>query len=152
MEPVAPREVDHWMDSKVYLSPGLIMAPHISDGLFPLSSGIADIPEMMRPAAAPAPCALLSYGKRKSPPAFASAALTASRFTLQFPGQKRRNPWAKFPPSFDKRKSPSRSCFLGECPQLLHRLGKGLTLQFNLPGLFLHNRGHLPGVRLRGWD
>lgn len=48
------------MDSKVYLSPGLIMALHISDGVFPLSSGIADIPEMMRAAAAPAPCILLS--------------------------------------------------------------------------------------------
>lgn len=124
------------MDSKVYLSPGLIMALHISDGLFPLSSGIADIPEMMRAAAAPAPCILLSYGRRKSAAAFASAALTASRSTLQFSGQKRGNSWAKFPPSFDKRKNPSWSCFLNECPQLLYRLGKGLTLQFNLPGLF----------------
>lgn len=43
------------MDSKVYLSPGLIMALHISDGLFPLTSGIADIPEMMHPTAAPHP-------------------------------------------------------------------------------------------------
>lgn len=33
------------MDSKVYLSPGLIMALHISDGLFPVPSGIADIPQ-----------------------------------------------------------------------------------------------------------
>lgn len=120
------------MDSKVYLSPGLIMALHISDGLFPLSSGIADIPEMMRAAAAPAPCILLSYGKRKSPPTFASASLS----TLRFSSQKRGNPWAKFPASFDERKSPSWSYFLSECPQLLHRLGKGLTLPFNLSGLF----------------
>lgn len=135
------------MDSKVYLSPGLIMALHISDGLFPLTSGIADIPEMMRAAAAPAPCILFSYGERKSPPAFASAALTASRSTLQ----RRGNPWAKFPPSFDERKSPSRSCFLSGCPQLLHRPGKGLTLQFGLPGLFWQDRGHSPAVRLGRW-
>lgn len=31
------------------------MALHISDGLFPLTSGIADIPEMMHPTAAPHP-------------------------------------------------------------------------------------------------
>lgn len=51
---------------------------------------------------------------------------------LQFSGQKRENPWAKFPPSFEERKSPSWSHFLNSCPQLLHRLGKGFTLWFNL--------------------
>lgn len=57
------------MDSKVYLSPGLIMALHISDGLFLLTSGIADIPKMMCPAATPTlPRVPLSYGKKKSPP------------------------------------------------------------------------------------
>lgn len=57
------------MDSKVYLSPGLLMALHISDGLFPLTSGIADIPEMMRPAAAPRPPPVsCSLTVRKIPP------------------------------------------------------------------------------------